>query len=149
MKPINEAWTEKRNTDKAVLELRKLAREYNTTIFIISSLNRSSYKGDISMDAFKESGAIEYGSDVLLGLQPRGMAAGSYKKDEKNNIELVEDTKSREVRELELKVLKNRTGRTGQRINFEYNAKFNYFEEEVAPEFVPGWEPAAGISRMF
>ena len=149
MKPINETWTEKRNTDKAVLELRKLAREYNTTIFIISSLNRSSYKGDISMDAFKESGAIEYGSDVLLGLQPRGMAAGSYKKDEKNNIELVEDTKSREVRELELKVLKNRTGRTGQRINFEYNAKFNYFEEEVAPEFAPGWEPAAGISRMF
>ena len=132
MKPINETWTEKRNTDKAVLELRKLAREYNTTIFIISSLNRSSYKGDISMDAFKESGAIEYGSDVLLGLQPRGMAAGSYKKDEKNNIELVEDTKSREIRELELKVLKNRTGRTGQRINFEYNAKFNYFEEEPA-----------------
>lgn len=132
MKPINETWTEKRNTDKAVLELRKLAREYNTTIFVISSLNRSSYKGDISMDAFKESGAIEYGSDVLLGLQPRGMAAGSYKKDEKNNIELVEDTKSREIRELELKVLKNRTGRTGQRINFEYNAKFNYFEEEPA-----------------
>ena len=60
------------------------------------------------------------------------MAAGSYKKDEKNNIELVEDTKSREIRELELKVLKNRTGRTGQLINFEYNAKFNYFEEEPA-----------------
>lgn len=149
LKPINETWTEKRNTDKAVLELRKLAREYNTTIFIISSLNRSSYKGDISMDAFKESGAIEYGSDVLLGLQPRGMAAGSYKKDEKNNIELVEDTKSRELRELELKVLKNRTGRTGQRINFEYNAKFNYFEEEE--EFTPGWQKFAtqGISDIY
>ena len=149
MKPINEAWTEKRNTDKAVLELRKLAREYNTTIFVISSLNRSSYKGDISMDAFKESGAIEYGSDVLLGLQPRGMAAGSYKKDEKNNIELVEDTKSRELRELELKVLKNRTGRTGQRINFEYNAKFNYFEEEE--EFTPGWQrfTTQGISDIY
>ena len=131
MKPINDTWTEKRNTDKAVLELRKLAREYNTTIFVISSLNRSSYKGDISMDAFKESGAIEYGSDVLLGLQPRGMAAGSYKKDEKKNIELVEDTKAAENRELELKVLKNRTGRTGQRIPFAYNAKFNYFEEET------------------
>lgn len=150
MKPINETWTEKRNTDKAVLELRKLAREYNTTIFVISSLNRASYKGDISMDAFKESGAIEYGSDVLLGLQPRGMAAGSYKKDEKNNIELVEDTKSRELRELELKVLKNRTGRTGQRINFEYNAKFNYFEEE-AEEYAPGWQrfPTQGVDRMF
>lgn len=149
MKPINETWTEKRNTDKAVLELRKLAREYNTTIFVISSLNRSSYKGDISMDAFKESGAIEYGSDVLLGLQPRGMAAGSYKKDEKKNIELVEDTKAAENRELELKVLKNRTGRTGQRINLEYNAKFNYFEEEIAPEFGPAWEPAPQSSRIF
>ena len=149
MKPINEAWTEKRNTDKAVLELRKLAREYNTTIFIISSLNRSSYKGDISMDAFKESGAIEYGSDVLLGLQPRGMAAGSYKKDEKKNIELVEDTKAAENRELELKVLKNRTGRTGQRINFAYNAKFNYFEEEADGESAPGWEPTQGVSSVF
>lgn len=149
MKPFNEVWTEKRNTDKAVLELRKLAREYNTTIFIISSLNRSSYKGDISMDAFKESGAIEYGSDVLLGLQPRGMAAGSYKKDEKNNIELVEETKAAETRELELKILKNRTGRTGQRINFEYNAKFNYFEEEVAPEFMPGWTKASGVNAIF
>lgn len=149
MKPINDSWTEKRNTDKAVLELRKLAREYNTTIFVISSLNRSSYKGDISMDAFKESGAIEYGSDVLLGLQPRGMAAGSYKKDEKKNIELVEDTKAAENRELELKVLKNRTGRTGQRINFEYNAKFNYFQEEIAPEVGQAWEPAKGANVVF
>lgn len=148
MKPINDAWTEKRNTDKAVLELRKLAREYNTTIFVISSLNRSSYKGDISMDAFKESGAIEYGSDVLLGLQPRGMAAGSYKKDEKKNIELVEDTKAAENRELELKVLKNRTGRTGQRINFEYNAKFNYFAETSADN-LSGWEAAKGVSDVF
>ena len=149
MKPINETLTEKRNTDKAVLELRKLAREYNTTIFVISSLNRSSYKGDITMDAFKESGAIEYGSDVLLGLQPRGMAAGSYKKDEKKNIELVEDTKAAEKRELELKVLKNRTGRTGQRIKFAYNAKFNYFEEEADAESVPGWEPAPENNRIF
>ena len=149
MKPINETWTEKRNTDKAVLELRKLAREYNTTVFVISSLNRSSYKGDISMDAFKESGAIEYGSDVLLGLQPRGMAAGSFKKDEKKNIELVEDTKAAENRELELKVLKNRTGRTGQRIPFAYNAKFNYFEEETDAGSVSGWEPAEDNGILF
>lgn len=149
MKPINDSWTEKRNTDKAVLELRKLAREYNTTIFAISSLNRGSYTTDMGLSAFKESGAIEYGSDVLLGLQPRGMAAGSYKKDEKKNIELVEDTKATENRELELKVLKNRTGRTGQRINLEYNAKFNYFQEEIAPEFGPAWEPAKGVSDVF
>lgn len=149
MKPINESLTEKRNTDKAVLELRKLAREYNTTVFVISSLNRSSYSGDISMDAFKESGAIEYGSDVLLGLQPRGMAIGSYKKDEKNNKELIESTKAAEKRELELKVLKNRSGRTGQRIDLDYNAKFDYFEEETAPEFGPGWEPARGVSDVF
>ena len=137
MKPIEDSWTEKRNTDKNVLQLRKMARDYNTVVFAISSLNRGSYKGDIEMDAFKESGAIEYGSDVLMGLQPRGMNAGISQKEQRTNKETIDDIKQREIREIELKILKNRSGRTGKRIPLEYNTLFNVFTE---PKEFDAWQ---------
>lgn len=132
LKPYNESWTEKRNTDKAVTELRKLARDYKTPVFCISSLNRDSYKGDIDLNAFKESGAIEYGSDVLLALQTPGLESGLTPKEAKANKEAIESEKKKPTRDLELKVLKNRSGSTGQRIPFIYNAKYNYFYEKNA-----------------
>jgi replicative DNA helicase len=130
LKPFNEYWTEKRNTDKAITELRKLSRDYKAVIFCISSLNRGSYAGDIEMDAFKESGAIEYGSDVLLALQTPGLEAGSTTKEAKENKKLINEAKKKAVRTLELKILKNRSGETGQRIRFIYNAKFNLFSDD-------------------
>ena len=148
LKPYNEFWTEKRNTDKAVTELRKLSRDYKMPVFCISSLNRDSYKGDIDLNAFKESGAIEYGSDVLLGLQPPDLEDGSTPKEAKANKKVIEEEKRKVNRELEIKILKNRSGSTGQRIRFDYNAKFNYFTDETAAS-VPGWTEAKGVSRMF
>lgn len=149
LKPYNESWTEKRNTDKAVTELRKLARDFNITIFAISSLNRGSYKGDIEMDAFKESGAIEYGSDVLLALQTPGLESGLTPKEAKANKETIENEKRKAARELEIKILKNRSGSTGQRIRFTYNAKYNYFAESVIDN-MPGWEPYnSGVDMVF
>ena len=43
--------------------------KHDTPVIAISSLNRENYKSGISMTAFKESGGIEYSSDVLIGLQ--------------------------------------------------------------------------------
>lgn len=131
LKPYNEFWTEKRNTDKAITELRKLSRDYKTPVFCISSLNRDSYKGDIDLSAFKESGGVEYGSDVLLGLQPPDLEAGLTPKEAKANKKTIEEEKRKVVRDLEIKILKNRSGATGERIPFTYNAKFNYFEENA------------------
>lgn len=148
LKPYNEFWTEKRNIDKAVTELRKLSRDYKMPVFCISSLNRDSYKGDIDLSAFKESGAIEYGSDVLLGLQPPDLEAGLTPKEAKANKTAIEEEKKKVNRELEIKILKNRSGSTGQRIRFNYNAKFNYFTDDTA-ENMPGWEPAKDTGIMF
>lgn len=148
LKPYNEFWTEKRNIDKAVTELRKLSRDYKMPVFCISSLNRDSYKGDIDLNAFKESGAIEYGSDVLLGLQPPDLEAGLTPKEAKANKAAIEEEKKKVNRELEIKILKNRSGSTGQRIRFNYNAKFNYFTDDTA-ENMPGWEPAKDTGIMF
>ena len=69
------------------------------------------------MEAFKESGAIEYSSDVLMGLQVKN--AGDPEEEKKKN-----------PRELELVILKNRNGKTGDEIAYKYYPLFNYFEEE-------------------
>lgn len=118
--PIDPHFTDKQNTDKNVLELKRLSRELEIPIIAISSLNRANYNEPISMAAFKESGAIEYSSDVLLGLQLAG--AGDKDFD-------VDMAKSREPREIELKILKNRRGKTGDVIRYEYYASRQFFRE--------------------
>lgn len=118
--PHSERATDKQNTDKAVMELKRISRDYKIPVVGISSFNRANYKEAVTMEAFKESGAIEYSSDVLIGLQLRG--AG--KKDFDANAE-----KGKNPREVELKILKNRNGATGKTVEYEYYPLFNYFKE--------------------
>lgn len=76
--PYNERATDKQNMDKAVLELKRISRDFKLPVIAVSSLNRMSYGQRISMEAFKESGAIEYSSDVLIGLQLRGAGEAAF-----------------------------------------------------------------------
>ena len=96
----------------------------------ISSFNRDSYTNEVNMAAFKESGAIEYGSDVLLAMQPQGMKPGYTKTEQKANVKLVSDCKRAEVRSVEVKVLKNRNGKTGGRVGFDYYSLFNCLKQD-------------------
>lgn len=132
--PYNERCSDKQNTDKAVLELKRLSRDYKMTVFGISSFNRDSYKsgggvnnGRVSMTDFKESGAVEYSADVLMGLEFIG--AGSKDYDEKTE-------KQKNPREIRLVVLKNRNGKAWETANFNYHPLFNYYSEWEAP-FLP------------
>lgn len=118
--PYSERATDKQNTDKAVMELKRISRDYKTPVIGISSFNRANYKEAVTMEAFKESGAIEYSSDILIGLQLKG--AG--KKDFDAN-----EAKRKGPREIELVILKNRNGRTGDSLSFNFYPLFNYFEE--------------------
>lgn len=118
--PYNERATDKQNTDKAVMELKRISRDFKTVVFGISSFNRDNYNKAVSMQSFKESGAIEYSSDVLLGLQFKGV--------ESNNFDF-NSAKNKNPREIELIVLKNRKGQTGNKVNFNFFPIFNYFEE--------------------
>jgi replicative DNA helicase len=111
--------TDKQNTDKSVLELKRMSRDFKIPVIAISSFNRENYKAEVSMLAFKESGAIEYSSDVLLGLQFKG--AGPDLNDT--------EARRKDPRDIQLKVLKNRNGRTGDVINFTYYPMFNLFKE--------------------
>jgi len=73
---------------------------------------------------------IEYGSDVLIGLQPQGMKTGYGKTDQKANIELVKKCKHSEKRKVDAVTLKNRNGKTGGKVRFTYYSLFNYFEQD-------------------
>lgn len=119
--PYSERATDKQNTDKAVMELKRISRDFKTPVIGISSFNRANYSVAVTMEAFKESGAIEYSSDVLIGLQLKG--AG--KKDFDAN-----EAKKKSPREIELVILKNRNGSTGDKLGYRYYPLFNYFEEE-------------------
>ena len=66
--PYSEKMTDKQNTDKNVLELKRLSRDFQIPVIGISSFNRENYKTPVSMASFKESGAIEYSCDILIGM---------------------------------------------------------------------------------
>ncbi len=118
--PVDVHFTDKQNLDRIVCALKKLSRQHGLTILAISSFNRENYNLEVSMNAFKESGGIDYSADVLLGLQARGAGRPGFNIDEE---------KRKDPRELELKILKNRSAALGQPIPLRYYPAFSCFEE--------------------
>ena len=137
LKPESDRDTDKQATDKNMMALRQMARDMRAPVFVISSLNRSSYSGSISLDSFKESGAIEYGADVLMGLQPEGMTerlegvSESKTKAEANKI--MRETKSATERACEIVILKQRSGTIPARgIPLTFHPAASMFEDGTA-----------------
>lgn len=129
--------TDKQNTDKNVTELKLISRDYKTTIIGISSFNRDNYTAPVNLTSFKESGAIEYSSDVLIGLQFTGMdyeEGETEKARDKRIRELRKDQEAKgragQAQSIQLKVLKNRYGCKGD-IILSFYPMFNYFEEDI------------------
>ena len=132
--PQDERQTDKQATDANITALRQLARELKTCVFVLSSLNRASYDGAITLSSFKESGMVEYSTDLLLGLQPRGMVAELEGKDEKKQAaeakRLIGSFKQATDRQAEIVVLKNRNGGvTLEGVPLRYNAITNTFKD--------------------
>lgn len=125
--PTNERTSDKQNTDKAILELKRLSRDFKLPVIAISSFNRDNYDKPATMAAFKESGGIEYGCDVLMGLNLAGA--------EKPNFD-AEAAYRKSPREIELKILKNRNGEKGVTVNYKYYPRYNLFIE--APPITKG-----------
>lgn len=114
-------YTDKQIIDKAVLELKCISRDFKVPVIAVSSFNRSAYSNSVNMEAFKESGAIEYSSDVLLGLQLEGAGGENFN---------VNKAKGQSTRKIELVILKNRNGRTGGKIKYQYLPAHHVLEEQ-------------------
>lgn len=118
MAPYDVRATDKQNTDKAVLELKRISRDYKIPVIAISSFNRAGYKEAVTFEQLKESGSIEYSSDIVVGLQLKGAGKREFDPTE---------AKKKDPREIELVILKNRQGAVGDKVVLNYYPMFNYF----------------------
>lgn len=126
LKPFDLRSSDKQNTDKAVSELKRISRDFDIPVIVISSFNRENYNEPVSMRSFKESGAIEYSSDVLIGLQLCDQISGAAS---------VDTAKRAKYRKVGLKIIKNRNGQTGDYILYSFTPRINHFREiEIAKE---------------
>ncbi len=133
--PYNDRATDKQNTDKSVLELKRLARDLSLPVVGISSFNRDNYTQPVNMASFKESGAVEYSSDVLMGAQYMGMDWQEGEGEKARNARLrelfssqIQKARSGAGQDIQLKILKNRNGSKGD-LRLTFYPMFNYFTE--------------------
>lgn len=122
--------TDKQAVDYNVLKLKQLSRDFKIPVVALASMNRTSYSDVISMVSIKESGAIEYTSDVCIGLQMAEMdkvADSSQKQGQKEKA--IRQLKAQLKRDMQAVILKQRNGAIGAEIPFTYYAMFNHFED--------------------
>lgn len=109
---------DKQVIDTITKRLKELAKDLNICIIEISSLNRTNYSGSITMESFKESGSIEYTSDILMGLEYVNNGANEREYEAKRN-----------PRKITLSIIKNRYGALGK-INFDFYTTYHTFLEK-------------------
>lgn len=128
--PLAPNLSDKQAVDTNVTALKRIARDYQTAVFVVSSMNRKSYSQAVNYDSFKESGGIEYTADVLIGLH-NGLW-NSYKfqaKSEKKQMELLKASNEVYPKKLELVILKNRFAESNKSVLFNFYYQAEYLEE--------------------
>lgn len=125
-------FSDKQKIDYNVTELKRISRDNDIAIFVVSSLNRGNYLAPIDFESFKESGGIEYTADVIWGLQLQEIHNPIF--DSNNNImgkrEAIRLAKAANPRKIELVCLKNRNGISSYSCGFIYYPKFDLYVSE-------------------
>lgn len=147
-----EKFLDGRASDKQVVDgvlqgLKHVANAHAVPLLLVSSFSRANYEKPAGLDAFKESGIIEYTADNAWILDvgcPLSMSVKEYikeKLDEKKpkvtaasiradlmaEFEKYKAEKQRRI--LEMRVLKNRNGVAGQALQLFYDSKKHTFFE--------------------
>lgn len=114
--------TDKQVIDKIVTSLKRIARDNDIIILLISAFNRASYNQESNLASFRDSSTIEYTSDVLISLQHEKLDGVT---DDTRKVNTNQE-QQKDERDLTLKVLKNRNGRITDVKNITFYAKYNY-----------------------
>lgn len=124
--------TDMQATIKIIRELKKVARQQAITIFIISATARGKDKKELDIDSGKNSGDIEYTSDILLSLNIESVKdAKTYANGQVKYKDVKELNKelSKTNRQIYLRINKNRNGQRNFDIaGIEYKAKQNTYD---------------------
>lgn len=123
---IQYSLTDKQIIDKNILELKRISRDYETPIVVVSSFNRDNYSKTANYGSFKESGAIEYSSDAVISLEYLALKDKEQGQDIIDKVK--EEYKEKGYNEILLKILKNRNG-IRDNVKFKTNGAYNIFEE--------------------
>ena len=120
---------DKQRVDSTVTELKRITRDCDITLIVISSLNRGNYLTPIDFESFKESGSIEYTCDVLWGLQLEAIHDPIFNKEGhvKEKRDLIKAAKLADTRMIELVCLKNRNGKSSFTSSFSYYPRNDIF----------------------
>lgn len=127
--------------DNVVTELKRMSRELDLTLIVISSVNRQNYLTPFDFDSLKESGGIEFTADVVWGLQLAVIHDEIFEKEKhlKDKREKVKKAKGETPRKIELVCLKNRYGISNYSAFFNYYPANDLFTEDTGVEFNDGW----------
>jgi replicative DNA helicase len=126
---IDYRMSDKQKIDTNVTELKRISRDFNIPLIVISSLNRDSYLCPISYESFKESGGIEYTADIILGLQYLNIQDIANEKNKTKQRDLLKNESLKNPREIELVCLKQRNGKQTFSCGYDFYPMFNYFSE--------------------
>lgn len=126
--------SDKERIDGVVTELKRISRDYNIPVIVVSSLNRQNYLTPIDFESFKESGGIEYTADVIWGLQLQAVTEELFNSqgDIKKKRERITEAKKASPRKIDLVCLKNRNGISNYTCSFDYYPKYDVFVDVKA-----------------
>ena len=123
--------------DRNVSALKQMSRDLKIPVIAISSVNRNNYNAPIDFESFKETGAIEYTGDVVMGLQLAAISSNQiFDADEKKmeKRKFIRDQFEKDPRMIELVGLKNRFGKKNFGQTFKYFPKFDTFQEATSED---------------
>lgn len=123
--------------DHNITELKRISRDLDITVILVSSVNRANYMQPIDFESLKESGGIEYTADVVWGLQLQCLNDPIFdkEKDIKKKRETVKKAKAANPRKIELVCLKNRYGISSYCCGFNYYPAADLFTEDTGADF--------------
>lgn len=128
--------TDKQIVDRNILAFKKISKEEGLPVLVVSAFSRNNYQEEAGQASFKESGAIEYGADVLLALQLEIVNSEEYRKKgntDSDKRRLIKEALRACVggvaqRKYDLQILKNRSGELGS-VSLKYFPAYNYYRE--------------------
>jgi len=135
----------KETIDMTVTELKRISRENNLTVFVVSSVNRTNYLAPIDFESLKESGGIEYTADVIWGLQFNCLNEPLFAKEKQitEKRAKIREAKAAEKRDIELVCLKNRYGIASFSCLFDYMPKYDLFTQRTGKQDTASENPFA------